>query len=121
MNRLIQVAIDSASKSSHRMRVGAVIFRGDRIISTGYNSPSRSVHSINKKFLKWPNSIHAEVDAIIRARCSLRGYDILVVRLSRANDLALAKPCPCCLAYLKHVGIDKIYFSDYGVVKELIQ
>jgi len=77
----------------------------------GHNTPQKSVRSITKKFLRWPNSIHAEVDAIIYSRYNLKGCSMLVVRLNKRNELKYARPCSHCLAYIVYVGIKKVIYS----------
>ena len=100
-----------AAKSEHKHKIGACIFNKKRILSIGRNYPSKSVKHLKNKFKKWGTSIHAEVDAIIKAKRDIRGMSMLVVRVSKSG-LALAKPCSFCMEYLRHVGIKNIYFSN---------
>ncbi len=109
LQKLIKLARNEAGKSSHKAKVGAVIF-GRTIISTGHNQ-IRSVRSITKKFIKWPNSIHAEINAIIKSKVSLKGKSILVIRINKKGNLRLAKPCQHCQMYIDHVGITNVFYS----------
>lgn len=106
-----QFAIEAAKFSKIRFRVGCVLIRKSTVISVGWNK-IRSVRSVTKRFIKFPGSIHAEVDAIINARADLRGCDAIVIRLDRMGKLALAKPCKDCLNYLEYVGIKTVYYSE---------
>ena len=108
---ILKKAVCEASKSKHKHKVSAVIFDKKRIFSIGRNYPSKSVKHLKNKFKKWNSSIHAEVDAIIKAKRDLRGMSMLIVRVSKSG-LALAKPCKFCLEYLNHVGIKTIYYSN---------
>lgn len=120
LERYIKTAISEAEKSSHRQRLGAVIFKGKVEISKGYNHSERSVRSFNRKFIRWPFSIHAELAAICSARTDLKGCSILVVRLNRKGELRYAKPCAHCLAYINFVLLRHVYFStSEGKVIEL--
>lgn len=110
---IIHKAILEAKKSTHRFRIGAVIFNKKIIISTGHNYTSKSVKRLHPNFQSRKNSVHAEVDAIIKARTNLKGASILVVRLSaKENCLLLSKPCAHCMIYIEHVGIKNIYYSN---------
>ena len=110
--------MDEATKSEHKQQMSAVIFKGKTVYSKGHNHSSRSVRSINKNFCRWPTSIHAEVDAIIKAKRDLKGMSILIIRVKN-NMLKLAKPCRHCLSYLTYVGIKNIYYSNNGNIYKL--
>ncbi|GIU69090.1 MAG: hypothetical protein KatS3mg002_0326 [Candidatus Woesearchaeota archaeon] len=110
---IIRKAIEEAKKSSHKShRLGAVIFsNGTKIISWGHNHSQRAARRVNSKYLKWPKTIHAEVDAILKSRTDLKRKKILVVRINNHDQFLLAKPCEWCQLYLKYVGIRHVYYS----------
>jgi deoxycytidylate deaminase len=121
LDKFVNLAIDQAKLGDHKHRCGAIIFKGDRIISTGHNSILKSVRKLHPKFYHWPGSIHAEVAAISHARRNLKGMDILVVRINRVDKLMYAKPCVNCMKYIEYVGIDKVYYStNDGIIEELV-
>ena len=109
---LKEIAKNEAIKSTYIYKVGAVIWRGKEIISTGHNYRSKSVRSINKNYVKWYPAIHAEVDAIINAKKDLTKASILVIRVTKSGKLSMAKPCRYCTAYINHVGLKTVYFSN---------
>lgn len=112
-NRIIERAKDSASRSTYTHRMGAVIFdKRGTIISCGCNFAQRSAKHLHPKFYRWPGSIHAEMDAVIKARTDLKGMNILVVRINKAGNMRLAKPCQHCQMYLRFVKIKNCYFSN---------
>jgi len=126
----VELAIKEALKSTYKngignmVRVGAVVFNKKQVISSGHNYGNRSLsRSHNRKFRKFLNSIHAEVDAIIRARTNLKGASIVVVRIDRSNNLRLSKPCEYCEAYIRHVGIRNVFYSTNSgkIVKRRVQ
>ncbi len=121
MHRFLKYAVEEAQKSEHRQKVGAVIFDKSKIISRGYNHPQRSVKHLRRKFQKWPGTVHAEVDAIIKARTELKGMSILVIRVNNKKQLRIAKPCQYCLMYLEYVGIRKVFYStnEYPYIEML--
>lgn len=108
-------AIRQAQRSEFRQRLGAVIFKGSRILGAGYNRVGASQNRL--KTTHWPDSIHAEVDALLDAlrrhpASELRGADILVIRLKKDGAFGLALPCEHCYTTLVNTGIRRIYFSD---------
>ncbi len=119
-NSLISIATKEALQSDHQHKMSAIIFKGNRIISVGRNYSSRSVKKLHPRFTRWSGSAHAEVVAIIKARKTLKGFDIFVLRVNRFGELRLAKPCKYCLTYLDYVGIRKIYYTtNEGKIKEV--
>lgn len=120
-NSIISKAVDVCYKSEHSQKHGAVIFKGKRIYSMGFNTSSRSVKSINKIAQRWKTSVHAEVSAILNAKRDLNGLDILVVRMNNKRQFMLSKPCINCLSYIDYCGIRNIYYStkEYPFIKKL--
>ncbi|HQF36498.1 MAG TPA: deaminase [Candidatus Dojkabacteria bacterium] len=122
MHRFIKQAVEEAQKSEHKQKVGAIIFDKSKIISKGFNHPQRSVKHLKSKFQKWPGTVHAEVDAIIKAKTDLKNLSMLVIRVNNKNQLRLAQPCRWCQMYLEYVGIKKVYYStnEYPYIDHLI-
>jgi len=120
LNKFVKIAIEESKKSTHQQRCAAVIFKRNKIISKGFNTSQKSTKHLKKKFQKWPGTIHAEVDAIIKAKTDLKRCSILVVRINKNEQLRLAKPCKYCQMYLEYIGIRKIFYTtNESVVKEL--
>lgn len=117
----IELAIQQARRSEHKNKHGAVIFKGKRIYSFGYNQPSRSVKSINRIAKRWHTSVHAEVAAILNAKRDLNGLDILIVRINNKDQFRYSRPCNHCLQYIQYCGLRKIYYSidRYPYIEEL--
>jgi deoxycytidylate deaminase len=121
MHKFLKQAIDEAQKSEHKQKMGAIIFDKSKIISKGFNHPQRSVKHLKKKFQRWPGTVHAEVDAILKAKSNLKNLSMLVVRINNKNQLRLARPCRWCQMYLEYVGIKKVYYSinEFPYIKEI--
>ena len=120
--KLINIAIEEANKSTHKyFKLGCIIFKKKQIISTGHNHPYKSRHNLHPNFKKFKYSVHAEVDAILNARTSLKNCSLLVIRINKHNKLLNAKPCLKCLSYIKHVKIKKLFYSinEYPYIVEL--
>jgi deoxycytidylate deaminase len=105
-------AIKAARKSPHRIKVGAVIFKRNRIISIGTNHPLKAARHLHPRYQRWKGSIHAEVDAILKAKTDLKRCNILVVRINRFGEIRNSKPCDQCFSYIRAVGIKKVYFTN---------
>lgn len=110
-NTLLKIALEEARKSDHKHRIGCVIFDKNTIMSRGFNVSLMNRKKLHPRFRRWPNSIHAEVNAIINARTDLNGADIFIIRINRYEELLLARPCDHCMSYLQYVGIKKVIFS----------
>lgn len=109
-NSLIVAASCEAMKSEYKLQMGCIIFNKKKILSVGYNQV-RSSTKIHPKYLAFKESVHAEVDAIIKARKELKGASLLVVRVNKKHQLRNAKPCNKCMEYIKEIGIKRIYYS----------
>ena len=106
-------------KSTSRFRLGAVLAKKNRVISTGYND-MRKTHTLMQKYNRdktWAPGLHAEVDACIGVPAAdIDGADMYVVRILKDGHLAMAKPCRICQRFILDVGIRRVYysFSDEG-------
>ena len=117
---IIKKAIEECEQSTYKLALGAVIFKGNRILSSGHNEIRSS--SISNKYKKFKNSLHAEQAAVLNIDWRrLKGASILVLKLSKVQKkLSNAKPCDMCLQLLKTIGIKKIYYSNqYGEIVKL--
>lgn len=114
--------------SDHRCRLGCVIVKGHRIISSGHNSASKR-HSLQAKIdtqyfrCDCSGFVHAEVDALIPLidqHIDLTQASIYVYR-STCNGKGMARPCPRCIYLIKKVGIRKVnYTTPDGFVEEVL-
>jgi deoxycytidylate deaminase len=103
-----------AYKSISRFRLGAVLVKKNRVISTGYNDMSKT-HTLMQKFnldKSWAPGLHAEVHACIGVHSIDLDYaDLYVVRVLRNGETAMAKPCKICHKFLMSVGLRRVYYS----------
>jgi deoxycytidylate deaminase len=99
-------------------RVGAVIVKGNRVLSTGYNELTYS------KFIGKP-SVHAEERAVVKLlkehRLSdLAGSTIYVSRFTKSGKLGVSRPCCRCSDLLRSVGVVRAFYTeDGGLVGEM--
>ena len=116
--------------SNHRCKMGCVVVKGHRIISSGHNSASKTYAfqaRLDKKFFgcECAGYLHAETDALIpliREGMDLRGATIYVCRKMRDNTFGMARPCPRCMSIIKKCGIKQInYTTSDGYANEIIK
>ena len=116
---MIHIATKKAKESKfERARVGAVICSGGRILSSGVNRIGYSRYRLDRRF---PESIHAEVAAIVgllktRRQHELVGSILYVSRVDASGNARMARPCPNCRRIIESVGIRRVYYTtDTGV------
>lgn len=108
---ILKRAIQETEKSEvKQFKIAAVIFKGPKILSIGTNA-IRSCSKLNKKFIRWENSLHAEQASIINARRNLKGTSMLVVRTNKHGKLGMARPCDLCMSFICAVGIKDVYYT----------
>jgi deoxycytidylate deaminase len=115
------MAFKQASKSQHSQhRVGAVITKNGRVLSTGFNQ-MRYTKELNNP------TLHAEEDAILKMLKTKRlsdlvGADIYVTRFTKGGNVGLARPCNRCFTLCQSVGISRLHYStsDRHVASEVI-
>lgn len=120
-NKIVDIAVEEANKSSYYFPMGAVIFKKNQIISVGHNQiiPIEDCKTFDPQIVNiWKDkkhkiiSVHAEMAALLNAeRFRLNGASILVVRLNIKKKFRVAKPCNNCLGNLIFAGIKKIHYS----------
>ncbi len=102
----VAVAHAEALKSVETFRLGAVLVHRRAVVSRGHN---RNINSCGLA------SIHAEMDAVWKARQLLLGraaVHLVVVRVLRDNiTTACSKPCPACTAALARAGVSKVTYT----------
>jgi tRNA(Arg) A34 adenosine deaminase TadA len=108
---MLERALGLAQVSSHvPQRLGAVIFKRNRIIGRGYNS-SKS-HPLQAKYNRLSIRLHAEIAAIVDGLREnpneMAGASIAVARVRREGSLGCSLPCPSCLGAIRSVGIRRI-------------
>ena len=112
---IVKKAIREAEKSSMPIfRIGAVIFDGKRVISSGHNRKGMCA-KIHPKYQNSRDSVHAEQNAIIKVKNwnKLSGMSIIVVRLNKSGKMSMGYPCEMCINMIHHVGIKEVYYSTY--------
>lgn len=104
-----QEAIKISRTSKCQRRVGAVIYRGNKILAKGCN--------VDKTHPRWGSGFHGKFHAETRAlyiayknKVNLYGASIFVYRENEFGA-AMAKPCLRCYEQLIRAGIVEIHYS----------
>lgn len=116
-----------------RVKIGCVAVSGHNIISSGYNQTKTA--PIQKKLNKYRfteddssthHAIHAEVNALKplmgRKDIDFKNIELYVYREYKNGDLAMARPCPSCIALIRSLGVRHLYYtgSNSYINEELI-
>lgn len=119
---MIRIATKEAKRSAFsRAKVGAVVCRGGRIISSGYNYIGNCNYIRGRSY---PESVHAEASAVAKLLRARRFGDLVgsTVYVSRFSSIGtrLAKPCRECEDLLRAVGVKRvIYTTNNGGTEEM--
>lgn len=107
---MFRIASKQSSKATGvKHKLGAVIVKGGRVLSTGHNEIRFS------KYIRF-STVHAEESAILkllsrRAQSSLMGADLYVSRTTPGGRSGLARPCSRCMELIKAVGIRQVHYT----------
>ncbi len=118
---MIRLALKQAKESNYLYKLGVVITKGHRVLSTGYNKIAHCDLNIYK------DSRHAEMHAIqkvLRQPDGLRKLANAIIYVTRItkSGTGMARPCSRCMELIKSVGIKTIiYTTDTGCIKEKVQ
>lgn len=98
----MKLALEEAKKAYKlgEIPVGAIITKGNEIISTGYNKRETGKNAL----------FHAETEAIFKACEKLGGW-----RLWECTLYVTLEPCPMCAGAIVNARIPNIYFGAYDV------
>lgn len=114
LKKMKKKAEDSEPVSNTRL-VAAIIHKG-KVVSYGKNQ--YKTHPTMIKFSKNPHAIflHAEVDAINKAKKVLSREDLsktklIVMRILKDGTYANAKPCCGCSKCIEHYGITNVIYT----------
>lgn len=108
----LSVARYCATKSKARNTHGAVIVKGGRVLSTGWNKNRNHPAIVSPEHIKTECSYHAEEVAIREAgEDNVKGAVIYVARVSKNGADRDSKPCPKCAALIRQAGIKRVVFT----------
>ena len=111
--RDILLEIGAKTDNARPNVVAFALDRKGRLLAIGFNSYVKT-HPYQKRCARkagdqFKQYLHAEISAIIRARQQV--HSLVVVRISKAGDFMLAKPCKVCYLAIQEAGIKNIFYS----------
>lgn len=96
------------------------IVQYDKIVGMGVNRAGTPLVGYPKY-----GKLHAESDAWFQCKGILEKRDdfsVVNVRLSKAGELKISKPCVCCTRFLEKFGCKEVWFStDVGFAKLVLE
>jgi len=107
MFEFFQAALNEAKKSSYKIPLGAIVIHKNKIVGRGHNvvCSTGTIH----------DGLHAEIAAINDTTARFRKDSVVIVgRVNKNNELAMAKPCARCETVLKKLGIKRVWYSCEG-------
>lgn len=120
IRRGMKVAYEMAMQSTSPChKVGAAVYKGSRLISSGVNS--RKTHPDSRTI---SNGQHAEFASLVNLHKhregptstwngnTLHGTTVFVIRLTRGLRVGISRPCDACYALLCAMGVKKVVFID---------
>lgn len=103
----VDMARCAALKSVMTHRHGSVVVDArNHVVSVGVNHV--------KRFMSHTFSVHAECDALFKARRrrgTLRDCVMFVVRVGKDGTLRDSKPCAACQCEIEHHGLRRVLYS----------
>lgn len=126
VDRYFRLCRNMALQSPQRQRHGACLVKGGSVLSTGYNASGSNLEAFrhmpdtDREFRS--SHRHAEVCCVSCLNLEqTTGSDLYVVRISKKETLAYSRPCPMCEAFLRSLGVKRVYYSitdtEFGVMK----
>jgi len=112
-DNFLQLAVEIAKSSPSKKKVGAVLFKKNKVIATAVNLERKS-HPLQAKFAQRVGLgskifLHSEIHALIKARED--ADTIIVARVNPQNKLRNSCPCKICSLALEEAGVKNIYYS----------
>lgn len=122
--RFVQLAARSAEQSRYgAIWHGAVLVRGGSVLNVTNNKGNYC--RFGTRFRERGSgtaTLHAELACILNLdRRMTSGGTIYVVRVGKDGEYKMSKPCAMCEAALKHVGVNRVYYSTNDETLEMIK
>lgn len=109
-------------------KLGCVVVKGHRIVSSGHNHKTRCCAlqaklDTEKYGVNCPGRMHAEIMALMplmRDKVNLSNASLYIYREHKDGTLAMARPCSSCQKVIKQLGIKRCFYTienGYAVEK----
>lgn len=107
---LSKARIISLKSTNTKAKIGAIVVRNGKVISTGFN---RLRYWKGNIFTKQNSSLHAEVDALrkIMGNTTAKKTSLFVYRELKNGNIAISKPCEYCMTMIEALKVKKIVYT----------
>lgn len=96
-------------RDGNTFRLGAVLVNGPIGVVSRYNS--YKTHPVLAKFTPYPY-LHAEQAVILfQGLDNCEGLSLFTLRITRQDEIALARPCKICQELIKLAKIANVYYT----------
>lgn len=120
--RYFEIAKSVARLSDHRCKIGCVVVKNHRIISSGHNSATvcHGRQALADKLYfdcESKGPVHAEFDALSYLHfkgVDLAGAELYIYRETSSGELTLARPCPRCMKLIRECEIREVNYTGDG-------
>ena len=100
----LRVLLSQCLKSNYPQRLGAIVVHQNKIVGLGYNQVRRDGHFLD--------GIHAEEKALLNTIARNRkGSTLYVLRILKNGTQGMSKPCEFCMALIKRLKINQVWYS----------
>lgn len=106
------------SDYSGTARIGCAVYYKGTLIAKGHNSnktaPLQQQYNMLRFKSDTPPKIHAELCALKKIRyldIDFSQVEVYTYRELKDKSLAMSRPCESCIAFIKQLGIRKIYYT----------
>jgi deoxycytidylate deaminase len=89
------------------------LLRRNAVMSIGWNRPFKT-HPLAARFGYKFNSIHSELNAITKYDgriTDLSRFTLVNVRLDKAGDVRMSRPCETCQLMLAAFGVSEVWYT----------
>jgi deoxycytidylate deaminase len=105
----LSLAMELSLKSNMKQRHGAVIVRGGRVLSLGWNLLKNDPNNISDEHLERFCSVHAERMAI--AKCKKAAGATIYIARNKSGNARHSKPCDGCERAIIEAGISRVVYT----------
>lgn len=130
-NKFFHKAKEFAAISDYRKtHIGCVAVYHNTVIGSGFNCnkthPNQKFYNKYREFSEeYLPRLHAEINCINQIKnlnINFSKVKLYIYRIRRDRPFGLARPCPSCMAAIKDLGIQDIYYTtNDGYIHERIE
>ena len=114
----LEEALKESKKSKALYQMGAVLVKGNKVVSSGYNRTSGKVGYLSRRYNIEIWSLHAEQDCLLKTNEADGSTLFVSGRKSNGNRIN-CKPCLSCMKIIKKRKIKEVIFETKTGIKKI--